>query len=71
VRFAEIFKTELFSKYGQKAGCYINEIYDIMSPKEKQAAPQVAFVFLGPLTNEPPAPAGNRARQRGGRESMI
>jgi hypothetical protein len=30
VRFAEIFKTELFSKYGQKAGCYINEIYDIM-----------------------------------------
>ena len=38
---------------------------------KKQAAPQVAFVFLGPLTNEPPAPAGNRARQRGGRESMI
>jgi hypothetical protein len=33
VRFAEIFKTELFSKYGQKAGCYINEIYDIMSAK--------------------------------------
>ena len=30
MRFAEIFKTELFSKYGQKAGCYINEIYDIM-----------------------------------------
>jgi hypothetical protein len=30
VRFAEIFKTELFSKYGQKAGCYINEIYDII-----------------------------------------
>ena len=29
MRFAEIFKTELFSKYGQKAGCYINEIYDI------------------------------------------
>ena len=28
MRFAEIFKTELFSKYGQKAGCYINEIYD-------------------------------------------
>jgi hypothetical protein len=38
VRFAEIFKTELFSKYGQKAGCYINEIYDIMSLKEKQVA---------------------------------
>ena len=31
MRFAEIFKTELFSKYGQKAGCYINEIYDIMN----------------------------------------
>lgn len=30
MRFAEIFKTELFSKYKQKAGCYINEIYDIM-----------------------------------------
>ena len=30
MRFAEIFKTELFSKYGQKAGCYINEIYDSM-----------------------------------------
>ena len=30
MRFAEIFKTELFSKYGQKAGCYINEIYDII-----------------------------------------
>ena len=36
-----------------------------MRPKEKQATPQVAFVFLGPLTNEPPAIAGNRARQRG------
>lgn len=30
MRFAEIFKTELFSKYGQKAGGYINEIYDII-----------------------------------------
>ena len=30
MRFAEIFKIELFSKYGQKAGCYINEIYDII-----------------------------------------
>ena len=30
MRFAEIFKTELFSKYGQKAGYYINEIYDII-----------------------------------------
>jgi len=34
VRFAEIFKTELFSKYGQKAGYYINEIYDIMNARE-------------------------------------
>lgn len=33
MRFAEIFKTELFSKYGQKAGCYINEIYDIIINK--------------------------------------
>ncbi len=33
MRFAEIFKTELFSKYGQKAGCYINEIYDITNFK--------------------------------------
>lgn len=39
-----------------------------MSPKEKQAAPQVAFVFLGPLTNEPPASAGSRARKCGVRE---
>lgn len=31
MRFAEIFKTELFSKHGQKAGCYINEIYDIIN----------------------------------------
>ena len=31
MRFSEIFKTELFSKYGQKAGCYINEIYDLMT----------------------------------------
>lgn len=35
MRFAEIFKTELFSKYGQKAGCYINEIYDIISNKSR------------------------------------
>ena len=38
---------------------------DIMSPKEKQATPKVAFVFLGPLTKVPPAKAGSRARQRG------
>ena len=36
-----------------------------MSPKEKQATPKVAFVFLGPLTKVPPASAGRRARQRG------
>ena len=35
---------------------------------KKQAPPQVAFVFLGSLTNEPPAPAGSGARQRGVRE---
>ena len=34
MRFAEIFKTELFSKYGQKAGCYINEIYDIIGARD-------------------------------------
>lgn len=36
MRFAEIFKTELFSKYGQKAGCYINEIYDFISSESNQ-----------------------------------
>ena len=36
-----------------------------MSPKEKQAPLQVAFVFLGPLTNGQPAAAGSRARKRG------
>ena len=41
---------------------------DIMCPKEKQATPKVAFVFLGPLTNEPPASAGSRARKCGVRE---
>lgn len=30
MRFAEIFKTELFSKFKQKAGCYISKIYDII-----------------------------------------
>ena len=42
-----------------------------MSPKEKQATPKVAFVFLGPLTNESPAKAGSRARKRGIREFTI
>ena len=41
-----------------------------MSPKEKQATPKVAFVFLGPLTKVPPAKAGSRARMRGIREWM-
>ena len=36
-----------------------------MSPKEKQATPKVAFVFLGPLTKIPPAKAGSRARKCG------
>ena len=39
-----------------------------MSPKEKQATPKMAFVFLGPLTKVPPAKAGSGARQRGERE---
>lgn len=30
MRFAEIFKIELFSKFKQKAGCYISKIYDII-----------------------------------------
>ena len=40
-----------------------------MSPKEKQATPKVAFVFLGPLTKVPPAAAGSGARLRGEPES--
>ena len=48
-----------------------NRNYDIMSPKEKQATPKVAFVFLGPLTKVPPAKAGSRARQRGEPEYKI
>ena len=42
-----------------------------MSPKEKQATPKVAFVFLGPLTKVPPAKAGSRARMRGEPEYKI
>jgi hypothetical protein len=30
-------------------------VYDIMSPKEKQAAAQQTFVFHGPLTKVSPA----------------
>jgi len=48
-----------------------NRNYDIMSPKEKQATPKVAFVFLGPLTKVPPAKAGSRARMHGGPEFKI
>lgn len=53
MRFAEIFKTELFSKYGQKAGCYINEIYDtfvIQYEKEFYGKmfkdSEIAFVYV-------------------------
>ncbi len=42
-----------------------------MSPKEKQATPKVAFVFLGPLTNESPAKAGSRVRMHGIREYKM
>ena len=42
-----------------------------MSPKEKQATPKVAFVFLGPLTKVSPALAGSRARMRGIREFTL
>lgn len=43
MRFAEIFKTELFSKYWQKAGCYINEIYDIISVTDKTIEQKTGF----------------------------
>ena len=42
-----------------------------MSPKEKQATPKVAFVFLGPLTNESPAQAGSGAQMRGIRKCTL
>ena len=42
-----------------------------MSPKEKQATPKVAFVFLGPLTKVSPAKAGSGARMRGEPEYKI
>ena len=48
-----------------------NRNYDIMSSKEKQATPKVAFVFLGPLTKVPPAKAGSRARMHGEPEFKI
>ena len=40
-------------------------------PREKRAAPQVAFVFRKPLTNESSASADSRARQRGVHESEF
>ena len=43
----------------------------LSSPKEKQATPKVAFVFLGPLTKVSPALAGSRARQRGKPEFTL
>ena len=42
-----------------------------MAGEEKQAAAQQTFVFLGSLTNEPPASAGSGARKRGDREYEI
>ena len=42
-----------------------------MAEEEKQAAAQQTFVFLGSLTNEPPASAGSGARMRGGREFKM
>ena len=47
MRFAEIFKTELFSKYGQKAGCYINEIYDIRNINQKSFENEAKKLGLG------------------------
>ena len=61
MRFAEIFKTEFFSKFKQKAGFYISEIYDIMSAKEKEAAAKQTFTFLAPLTNEQSCEAGRKS----------
>ena len=46
MRFAEIFKTELFSKYGQKAGCYINEIYDITNVDGRPLPEKLMILWL-------------------------
>lgn len=48
--------------------CGIESVCDIMGSKEKQGTPKVAFVFPGPLTKVPPASAGSRVHERGGRE---
>ena len=39
-----------------------------MTQKKNKRHRKVAFVFLEPLTSEPPASAGSGARQRGVRE---
>ena len=44
MRFAEIFKTELFSKFKQKAGCYISKIYDIMIERQGE---KVVITYRG------------------------
>lgn len=42
-----------------------------MAQKKNKRHRKVAFVFLEPLTNVPPAPAGSGARKRGGPESAM
>ena len=44
MRFAEIFKTELFSKFKQKAGCYISKIYDITIKIAASATPHAEIL---------------------------
>ena len=53
MRFAEIFKTELFSKFKQKAGCYISKIYDVNIACEgdgENTSGLVAFILLSLIT---------------------
>ena len=49
MRFAEIFKTELFSKFKQKAGCYISKIYDIEIRQDSESffIWMILFPFIG------------------------
>lgn len=47
MRFAEIFKTELFSKFKQKAGCYISKIYDIRNINQKSFENEAKKLGLG------------------------
>lgn len=54
MRFAEIFKTELFSKFKQKAGCYISKIYDITNYNERQMRPlreKIQIIFQDPYAS--------------------